>query len=72
MERNRQARGGRDDPWEDVFPKQVPDYPLTPELLVAVERWENQPQNRPGSDKTWVEEALANCRRDVEGAVRIR
>lgn len=55
-----------------MFPREVSDYHLTPELLGAVERWESQSHNRPGSDKTWVEEALANCRRDVEGAVRVR
>jgi hypothetical protein len=44
---------------------------LTEEYLRLVERAERLPQNRPGSDKTWVERALAAWKHEVESAREI-
>lgn len=48
----------------------VPTGPvqLSPEYLKAVERVENLPSNRSGSDKTWVGEALRQFRAHFENA----
>jgi hypothetical protein len=50
-----------------------PDGPvvLTEEYLRLVERAERLPQNRPGTDKTWVERALAAWRHEVRTARKI-
>lgn len=58
-----------DDPWADIFPPQVPEYSLTAELLEALARWEEQPHNREGSDKSWVEDAFCFARRELNGVV---
>lgn len=44
---------------------------LTEEYLRLVERAERLPQNRPGTDKTWVERALASWKHEVTTARRI-
>lgn len=60
---------GDNDPWADIFPREVPEYPLTAELLAALSRWEEQPHNREGSDKSWVEDAFRNARSELDGVV---
>lgn len=44
---------------------------LTEEYLHLVERAERLPQNSPGTDKSWVERALAAWKHEVESAREI-
>jgi hypothetical protein len=60
-----------EDAWADVFPSEMPQYPLTDELLAVLRRWENEPHNREGSDKTWVDRLDAESRRHWRSAVLI-
>jgi hypothetical protein len=41
---------------------------LSKEYLRLIERVENLPQNRPGTDKAWVERVVATWKYEVENA----
>jgi len=44
---------------------------LSPEYLRLIERVEQLPENRPGTDKGWTERVLAETKWIVENAVEI-
>jgi hypothetical protein len=61
-----------EDPWAEIFPEAVPEYPLSEELLAALAAWEGQPHNRLGSDKSWVSRLDEESRRHWRAAVLVR
>jgi len=53
-----------------AFASKPPEWPfvLSPEYLRLVERVEQLPENRPGTDKTWTERALASWKYMMENS----
>ncbi len=42
------------------------------DYLALVRKVEAHPENRPGADKSWIEQALTSYRRHYRQAVRVR